>query len=262
MRHIQERLIGAPILQRLKADHGEDETEQRLLALLDGWRGWPGAEQGYGPGNLVNLLRLLRGHLRGRDLSRLVIRQGYLAEVDAQDASFVDTHLADTVLAEAFDFPGSLALSSDGALLAAGTSNGAVWLWRVADRTPLATLEGHAGGVFGVSLSADGQLVASASEDGALRLWETSTGRPLPTLQGHRWVESVLAEPPADDVVIVGIDERSAVLWNGQTWTAHGPGAVTVITGREKNGRQAGRIRRATRYPLTAPAVRPEMIRR
>ena len=56
----------------------------------------------------------------------------------------------------------------------------------------------------------------------------------MATLQGHRGVESVLAEPPADDVVIVGIDERSAVLWNGQPWTAHDPGAVTVITGRER----------------------------
>jgi len=47
---------------------------------------------------------------------------------------------------------------------------------------------------------------------------------------GHRWVDSVLREPPADDVVIVGIDERSAAVWNGEAWTARGPGAVTVVT--------------------------------
>src|SRR4030095_10654267 len=30
---------------------------------------------------------------------------------------------------------------------------------------------------------------------------------------GHRWVDSVLAEPPAQDVLIVGVAERSAALW-------------------------------------------------
>ena len=72
----------------------------RFLALLERWRDQPAAEQGYGPGNGINLLRLLRGDLRGLDLSRLAIRQAYLAEVDAQDARLVDAHLAETVLAE------------------------------------------------------------------------------------------------------------------------------------------------------------------
>lgn len=47
---------------------------------------------------------------------------------------------------------------------------------------------------------------------------------------GHRWVDSVLAESPVDDLMLVGIDERSAVVWDGQAWTAHGPGTVTTVT--------------------------------
>jgi cyanophycinase len=47
---------------------------------------------------------------------------------------------------------------------------------------------------------------------------------------GHRWVDSVLREPPAEDVVIVGIDERSAALWDGRAWTARGAGRITVVT--------------------------------
>jgi hypothetical protein len=61
---------------------------------VDAWRGQPGVEQGYGPGTVVNLLRLLRGDLRGVDLSRLAIRQAYLAEVHAQAASLAGAHLA------------------------------------------------------------------------------------------------------------------------------------------------------------------------
>src|SRR5262249_38515275 len=80
VRQAQERLIALPILHQLGAERTDAETEQRLLALLDGWRGRPPGEQGYGPGNVVNLLRLLRGDLRATDLSRLVVRQAYLAE--------------------------------------------------------------------------------------------------------------------------------------------------------------------------------------
>src|SRR5262249_42701635 len=86
VRRSQERLLGESLLQRLPADGDAVGGEQRLLGLLDGWRERPRAEQDYGPGNTVNLLRLLRGDLRGLDLSRLAIRQAYLAEVDAQGA--------------------------------------------------------------------------------------------------------------------------------------------------------------------------------
>jgi cyanophycinase len=70
---------------------------------------------------------------------------------------------------------------------------------------------------------------------------------------GHRWVDSVLAEPPAEDVVIVGIDERSAALWDGRTWTAHGPGRITVVTRRARGVYQPG-----TPVPLPAPRAEPD----
>jgi cyanophycinase len=66
---------------------------------------------------------------------------------------------------------------------------------------------------------------------------------------GHRWVDSVLAEPPAEDVVIVGIDERSAALWDGQAWTARGPGRITIVTSRDRGVYQP-------ESPLQLPAPR------
>jgi cyanophycinase len=66
---------------------------------------------------------------------------------------------------------------------------------------------------------------------------------------GHRWVESVLGEPPDDDVVIVGIDERSAALWDGRAWSARGAGRITVVTRGDRNVYEPG-------TPLQLPAPR------
>jgi WD40 repeat protein/DNA-binding XRE family transcriptional regulator len=217
LRQTQERLIGAPILERLKMRQGQDEVEQRMLMLLEGWRGRPVLEQGYGPGNLVNLLRLLRGDLRGLDLSRLAIRQAYLAQVDAQDARLAGTHLAETVLAEAFGFPGSVALSYDGALLAAGTTTGQVWLWRVADRTLLATLEGQTGPVFAVALSADGHLLASGHGDGTVKMWDASARRLLATLEGHTAGVWGLALSADGGLLASGSADGTVRLWETST---------------------------------------------
>src|SRR5439155_18259018 len=173
VRQTQERLIGAPVLRQLKVEHGDAGAEQMLVALLEGWRNRPHVAQGYGPGNAVNLLRLLRGDLRGLDLAGLAIRQAYLAEVEAQDASLAGAHLSEAVLAEAFTFPTAVALSADGASLAAGTSTGEVRLWRVADRTPLLAVPavpGQSGGVAAVALSGGGGLVVSGGFGGTVRL--------------------------------------------------------------------------------------------
>jgi WD40 repeat protein len=186
VRRSQERLIAHPLLERLRGELGSAAVvEERLLALLDIWRGRPAAEQGYGPGNVVNLLRLLRGDLRGLDLSRLAIRQAYLQEVAMQDADLTGAHLAHSVLAEAFGQVISVALSADGALLAAGASNGEVCLWRVADRTLIMAVPAHAGTAYAVALSADGRRLASGGGDGLVRVWNADNGACVATMSGH-----------------------------------------------------------------------------
>jgi cyanophycinase len=69
---------------------------------------------------------------------------------------------------------------------------------------------------------------------------------------GHRWVDSVLSEPPVEDAAIVGIDERSAVVWDGAAWTARGPGSVTVATTRDRRVYPPG-----SQVPLPEPRREP-----
>jgi transcriptional regulator with XRE-family HTH domain len=121
----------------------------------------------------------------GRENERVFLTEWLLVE----HCRVVDAELAGTVLAEAFHFPSSVALSGDGALLAAGTLTGQVWLWRVADRPLLWAMQAQTGAVWGMALSADGQLVASASLDGTVKLWGAKSGACLRTLRAERRYE-------------------------------------------------------------------------
>src|SRR5712691_219242 len=217
VRRSQERLIGFPILRNLEAESGHNRADLLLLRLLDGWRDQPPAEQGYGPGNVVNLLRLRRGDPRSVDLTRLMIRHAYLGGVEAQDANLAGAHLSEAVLAEAFNFPICVALSDDGAFMVAGTAAGEVWLWRVADRTPVLAAQRHAGPVHCVALSRDGRVLASGGEDGTVQLWDAATGQQSATLHGHTSVIRSVALSADGRLVASGSIDGTARLWEVST---------------------------------------------
>jgi hypothetical protein len=66
VRRTQERLIVTPVLERLVGLVGNrEEAERRILEFIDDLRRQSRDEQGYAPGNAVNLLRILRGDLKG-----------------------------------------------------------------------------------------------------------------------------------------------------------------------------------------------------
>ena len=86
--------------------------------------------QGYGPTNLLALLREQRGHLSGLDLSRLAMRGAYLQGVEMHDASLAGATLSETVFNEAFDILWAVAISQSGQYWAAGSRRGEVRVWR------------------------------------------------------------------------------------------------------------------------------------
>jgi len=51
---------------------------------------------------------------------------------------------------------------------------------------------------------------------------------------GHRWVGSAEATAPRSDLVLLGIDERTAAVHHEGAWRAFGAGGVTVIAGGER----------------------------
>ncbi len=122
VRQAQERLIVVPLLAQVRSAYPEQAAvEGHLLSLLDQLRARADYAQGYGPANVLALLRQQRGHLRGLDLSHLAIRGAYLHGVEMQDASLAEASLRETVFNEAFDITWSVAISSNGQYWAAGS---------------------------------------------------------------------------------------------------------------------------------------------
>jgi WD40 repeat protein/transcriptional regulator with XRE-family HTH domain len=222
VRHTQERLIAHPLLNRLIAGFdGVAMLEQRLLAQLESWRGRSAAEQGYGPGNVINVLRLLRGNLRNLDFADLTIRQAYLQEIEAQDTRLNNAHLTQSVLAEAFEYGTCVALSGDGTYLTACTQGGEVRLWRVADRTLKMSVQAHSGGAYGVAIAMDGQLLVSSAIDGTIKVWGAPSGQLLVTLQGHTGGVYCVALTADQQVVASGGADGTVRLWETRTGSCH-----------------------------------------
>ncbi|HEY2593338.1 MAG TPA: AAA family ATPase, partial [Chloroflexota bacterium] len=215
LRRSQERMLALPVLEQLERElASKGAIEDRLLGLLRQWRGRTLGQQGYGPGNVLNLLRLLRGDLRGLDLSGLSIRHAYLQEVGAQGASLEDAFLADSVVAEGFAAMPSVACSADGAYVAGGATNGEVRLWRVADRMPLFAVQAHNGAIWRVALSEDGHVLATAGQDGVVRLFDVPTGRDLVALQVHPDGVRSMALSRDGRVVVAGDWDVAVRVWH------------------------------------------------
>src|SRR6266566_3745432 len=136
VRQTQERLLLAPVLARLQSVYqGRAELEGWLREVLETLRGRAEEAQGYGPANLVALLRLLRGDLRGLDLSQLALRGVYLQGVELQDATLSGALIRENVFSETFDAITAVAISRSGQYWAAASQRGEVRVLREAGQT-------------------------------------------------------------------------------------------------------------------------------
>ncbi len=221
VRNSQVRLILQPLLDRLLLKmYDKQALEKHLLQLADNLRALPRVEHGYGGGNLVNLLAHLKGDIHGANFSSLAIRGAYLQGVEAQDVNFSDASVATSVFTETFGSITSVACSTDGRYIAAGSFNGEVRVWQTTDMKKVFTFAEHDGWVWSVSFSPDSMLLASGSNDRTIKLWDVRTpgsGTCINTLQGHtHWVKAV-AFSPDGALLASGSDDSTVRVWEVQS---------------------------------------------
>src|SRR6266496_402637 len=219
VRQAQERLIVAPLLARLQnAALRPTSVDEVLQSLLDQLRRRAQEAQGYGPANLVALLREQRGHLRSLDLSQLAIRGAFLQGVEMQDASLAEASLRETVLNEAFDIPWAVAISLNGQDWAAGSRRGEVRVWREEGRLLHLAWQAHSDTVRALAFSPDGRSLATGSWDGSIKLWDTERGALLWTSWFTDNIES-LAFAPDGRTLTSGGDDATVQLWDATSGT-------------------------------------------
>src|SRR5262245_24598518 len=83
------------------------------------------------------------------------------------------------------DVVNSIAITSDGKILASGTAGGLITLWDLANGKSIGTLAGHKGPVRCLAFQKGGKLLASGSSDCTIKLWNLSTQKLTANLKCH-----------------------------------------------------------------------------
>src|SRR5712692_6865313 len=217
VRQTQQRLLVTPILAGLRNSYPlRTALKEQLLALLVQQRERADDAQGYGPANLLALLRELRGHLRGLDLSQLSLRGAYLQGVEMQDTTLSGATLQETVFTESFDPPWSVATSSNGHYWAMGSRRGGARVWRDDGKTLDLAWQAHTAAVQALAFSPDERALATGSWDGTIKLWDLENSALL-WLGQHSGSIHRLAFAPDGRTLASGGDDAAIRLWDVST---------------------------------------------
>jgi len=112
----------------------------------------------------------------------------------------------------------TIALSGNGALLAAGDEATHIYLWDVATGELRRSFRGHAGApVTAVAFGPDGSLLASAGRDSVVRLWDVASGQLLRELHGHAQAVQALVFSPDGTLLASGGEDTRVFLWEVTT---------------------------------------------
>jgi hypothetical protein len=111
-------------------------------------------------------------------------------------------------------FADALSFSPDGRLLATGTTDGVLRLWRTEDGTLASELEGHTKCIYEARFSPSGTLIATVGPDALIRLWDVQRGALRATLEGHTGTVWQLGFLPDGKTLISTGADKTVRLWD------------------------------------------------
>jgi WD40 repeat protein len=111
-----------------------------------------------------------------------------------------------------------VAFSPDGSVLAVGSDQGRLRMWRVASGRILADVQAHSARINAVQFSPDGQTVLTASADGRAAIWRLDGGQLV--VLAHRGAIYDASFSPDGGRALTASADRTAVVWDAHLGTA------------------------------------------
>jgi hypothetical protein len=126
-----------------------------------------------------------------------------------------------------------LSLSTDGRLLAIGTSDNNVSFWKMPAGDQMNTLSGYSNRMSAISLTRDNRALATGCLDGLVQVWEWRTRTLIMTALEHTGNVNALVESPAGRWLATGSVDKTIRLWDIGGAMPSGE-CVAVLEGHDK----------------------------